>query len=93
MSAIASFTRIARVDLDGLRDAAAPRKNWRGKVTDEYPAYLAAHGTEVATYAWSRYVLATLLPFLQDQGIDLMKSEYDDLVHLQQAPGHLLHPH
>ena len=79
MSAIASFTRIAQVDLEGLRDAAVPRKNWRGRATDEYPAYLAAHGTEVATYAWSGYVLATLLPFLQEQGIDLMESEYDDL--------------
>ena len=33
----------------------------------------------MASYDWSGYVLATLLPYLDEQGIDLIKSEYDDL--------------
>jgi hypothetical protein len=79
VSAIASFMSIPKSALDGLRDAATPKKNWRGKIVDNYPSYLAAHAREVATYPWSGYVLATLLPFLEEQGIDLMASEFDDL--------------
>jgi len=36
-------------------------------------------GKGVASYDWSGYVLATLLPYLEEQGLDLMKSEYDEL--------------
>jgi len=30
-------------------------------------------------YAWSGYVLATLLPYLGEQGIDLMHSDHDEV--------------
>jgi hypothetical protein len=41
---------------------------------------LREHGREVADYNWSGFVLATLLPYLQENHqIDLMKSEYDEL--------------
>jgi len=71
MSAIASFTKVPTSALEGLRNAAASGTGYD---------YLNANGREVAEYRWSGYVLATLLPYLQQKHqIDLMKSEYDEL--------------
>ena len=71
MSAIASFVKLPKSALEGLRNAAAGG-------TDH--DYLSANGREVAEYRWSGYVLATLLPYLEEKHqIDLMKSEYDEL--------------
>ena len=71
MSAIASFTKLPQSALTGLRSAAASGAD---------DAYLSANRSEVAEYRWSGYVLATLLPYLEEkQRIDLMKSEYDEL--------------
>jgi hypothetical protein len=71
MSAIASFVKLPKSALEGLRNAAADG-------TDH--DYLSANGREVAEYRWSGYVLATLLPYLEEKHqIDLMKSEYDEL--------------
>jgi hypothetical protein len=71
MSAIASFIKVSNSALEGPRTAA-------GSGTDY--DYLTANGREVAEYGWSGYVLATLLPYLQEKHqIDLMKSEYDEL--------------
>lgn len=57
--------------LEGLRNAAA-----NGTDHD----YLSVNGRGVAGYRWSGYVLATLLPYLEEKHqIDLMKSEYDEL--------------
>ena len=70
MSAIASFTKIPKASLDGLRQATAQ---------GGFDKYLEQHGTSVADYEWSGYVLATLLPYLDEQQIQLMKSEYDEL--------------
>jgi hypothetical protein len=79
MSAIASFILIPKSALDGLRDAATPKKSWLGKPKDAYWDYLRQHGREAAQYEWSGYVLATLLPYLQERHIDLMHSEFDEL--------------
>ena len=66
MSAIASFIKLPKSALEGLRNAATG-----GTDSD----YLRSNGREVAE--WSGYVLATLLPYPQEKHlIDLMKSEY-----------------
>jgi hypothetical protein len=71
MSAIASFTKLEKSALSGLRDWAS-----RGSTYE----YLRVHGQEVADYRWSGYVLATLLPYLQEtHQIELMRSEYGEL--------------
>ena len=55
MSAIASFTKLPKSALEGLREALASGTDYD---------YLRANGREVAEYRWSGYVLATLLPYL-----------------------------
>jgi len=71
MSAIASFIKVPALVLEGLRHAAVG-----GSDHD----FLIANGREVAEYQWSGYVLATLLPYLQEKHqIDLMESEYNEL--------------
>lgn len=74
MSAIASFIRVPKSALQGLRKAIASGTDYD---------YLRANGQQVAEYGWSGYVLATLLPYLQEKHqIDLMKAEYDDIAGL-----------
>jgi hypothetical protein len=71
MSAIATFIQLPKAALDGLRQAVA-----QGRYRD----YLQQQGRTVADYEWSGYILATLLPYLQEvHQIDLMRSEHDDL--------------
>jgi len=80
MSAIASFVRLPKNALGGLRDAAVPKKRIFGAPKDTFDDYLRAHGNETTQYQWSGLVLATLLPYLHERHqIDLMKSEYDEL--------------
>ena len=80
MSAVASFIKLPKTALNGLREAAIPKKRLFGGLRDTYPDYLRQHGQEVADYKWSGYVLATLLVCLQKQHqVDLMKSEFDEL--------------
>src|SRR5690349_10405647 len=70
MSAIATFTKLPKTSLDGLRQAV---------VEGDYHEFLDQNGTPAADYDWSGYVLATLLPYLDEQQIHLGKSEHDDL--------------
>lgn len=71
MSAIASFRKLPKSALEGLRNAA---------IGGTHSTYISANGREVAQYPWSGYVLVTLLPYLDEKHqIDLMKSEYDEL--------------
>ena len=70
MSAIASFTKLPKTSLDGLRQATAQGK---------FNSFLEQHGRSVADYEWSGFILATLLPYLDEQQIQLMKSEHDEL--------------
>jgi len=79
MSAIASFIKLPKTSIDGLRAAAVPTKRFFGSPRDTYHDYLRQHGQEVAKYKWSGYVLATLLPYLNEQQITLMRSDYDEL--------------
>jgi hypothetical protein len=70
MSAIASFFRLPLSAIDGLRAAAQGRGYYR---------FLIENGVEVVNFKASGYVFATLLPYLQEREIDLMKSERDEL--------------
>ena len=80
MSAIAQFIKLLKTALEGLNRVAIPKKPLFGPPRDTYHDYLGQHGEEVADYQWSGYVLATLLPYLEEQHqIDLMKSEYEPL--------------
>ena len=80
MSAFASFIKLPTSALDGLREAAVPKKRFFGTPRDTFRDYLSGQGTEVAEYPWSGYVFATLLPYLQELNqIDLMRSEHDAL--------------
>jgi hypothetical protein len=80
MSAIASFKKVNKSALEGLKKAAVPKRTLFGGTSDEYEKYLAANTKDVTNYTWSGFVLATLLPYLDEQhGIDLMHSEHDEL--------------
>jgi hypothetical protein len=79
MSAVASFVLLPKSALPELREAATPRKGFFGGVKDRFHDFLRSRGREATSYDWSGYVLATLLPFLEERGVDLMKSEYDEL--------------
>jgi len=80
MSAIATFTVFLKAKLDGLREAATPRKRLFREPKDSYDEYIGEHGRQAFDYEWSGYLLATLLPyFKQRHNIDLMRSEYSEL--------------
>ena len=79
MSAIASFIKLPKASLNGLREASVPKKQIFGAPRDVYHDYLREHGQTAADYEYSGYVLATLLVYLQQQQINLMKSEFDEL--------------
>ena len=65
MSAIAEFTRLPAAKVEQLRS--------------DYDATMAS-GESVAEYDYSGYVLAALLPYLDDRHIELGRSPYDALV-------------
>ena len=67
MSAIASFIKLPKTAIEGLRQVALPRKRLFGTPRDSYLDYLQQHGQEVADYQWSGFVLGTLLPYLEEQ--------------------------
>lgn len=80
MSAIASFTKVPRAALDGLRKAAVPNDGLLGTSSDRYDDYLQKSGTPAADYRWSGFVLATLLVYLEKHHqINLMRLQYDEL--------------
>lgn len=79
MSAIGSFILLPKSALPELREAATPKKSFFGGVKDLFHDFLRSRGREATSYDWSGYVLATVLPFLDERGVDLMKSEYGDL--------------
>jgi len=83
MSAIAVSFVVPRTALDGLRQAAAPKRSWFTAPKDSYWDYLRANGRPIADYPWSGYLLATVLEWLQEKhGIDLMTSSEDELANL-----------
>lgn len=79
MSAIASFIILPKSALPELRKAAIPKKSIFGGVKDGFHDFLRTRGRVATNYDWSGYVLATVLPYLEERKIDLMKSEHGDL--------------
>lgn len=80
MSMVASFIKLPTAALEGLRAAAVPKERQAGNPYDNYYDYLAKHGQEVANYEWDGYVLATVLPCLDEKcQMALMRSDYDEL--------------
>jgi hypothetical protein len=80
MSLIATFLKMPATALDGLREAAVPKKKFFGSTTDTYRAYLQEHSTPVVDYRWSGSVLAVLTEYLKEKHqIDLAASKYAEL--------------
>jgi hypothetical protein len=79
MSAIADFTLLDISLLDALKEAAVSKKRFLRAPIDAFFDFLKSNGKPLAEYRWSGYVFGTLLPYLEEQGIDLMSSEYDEL--------------
>jgi hypothetical protein len=79
MSAIASFILLPKSALSELHEAAIPKKGFFGGVKDRFHDFLRTRGREAASYDWSGYVIATVLPYLEGRQIVLMKSEHDEL--------------
>jgi hypothetical protein len=67
MSAIAEFIRLPANALEKLRE--------------DYFDTVDTYGESVAEYDWSGYVIATLLPYLDEKGISLTKSPFKNLAH------------
>lgn len=83
MSAVADFRLIDTSKLIELRDHAEikiEKKLFSKKTIDNYWDYLNSNSKELKTFEYSGYIFADLLIFLvENKGIDLLKSKYDDL--------------
>lgn len=79
MSAIASFYRLDKADIEDLRRNAVPKKNWLGISKDTFWDFLAERGTRLPDYSGSGWIFGTLLPFLEERGINLMDSDFSGL--------------
>ena len=60
-----------------VQAAASPRKRILRGASDEFWDVLGRETITRIDYGWSGDVLATLLPYLDEQGIDLMHSDHD----------------
>ena len=59
--------------------AAIPRKRIDRGTSDEFWDVLGREAITRIEYSWSGSVLTTLLPYLREQGIDLMHSDHDEV--------------
>ena len=62
-----------------VQAAGRSRKRIVGGTSDEFWDVLGRETITRFEYAWSGHVLATLLPYLDEQGIDLMHSDHDEI--------------
>jgi gluconate kinase len=62
-----------------VQAAASPRKRIGGGTSDEFWNVLGRETINRMEYAWSGHVLATLLPYLVEQSIDLVRSDHDEV--------------
>jgi hypothetical protein len=76
-SAIGQSFVISESALQIVQAAASPRKRIARGTSDEFWDVLGRETITRIEYGWSGYVLATLLPYLDEQGIDLMHSDHD----------------
>jgi hypothetical protein len=77
VSALGQTFVIPESSLASVAAAAKPRKRLLGGPVDEFWDVLRRESSDRIEYGWDGYVLATLLPYLAEQGIDLMNSEHD----------------
>ncbi len=78
-SAIGQSFVISESALPIVQAAASSRKRIVRGTSDEFWDVLGRETITRIEYAWSGYVLATLLPYLDEQGIDLMHSDHDEV--------------
>jgi gluconate kinase len=78
-SAIGQSFVISESALPIVQAAACPQKRIIRGTSDEFWDALGRETITRIEYAWSGYVLATLLPYLNEQGIDLMHSDHDEV--------------
>jgi hypothetical protein len=78
-SAIGQSVVISESALPIVQAAASPRKRILRGTSDEFWDVLGRQTITRIEYAWSGDVLATLLPFLEEQGIDLLHSDHDQV--------------
>ncbi len=78
-SAIGQSFVISESALPMVQAAAEPRRRIVPGTSDEFWDVLGRETITRIEYAWSGYVLATLLPYLDEQGIDLMHSDDDEV--------------
>jgi hypothetical protein len=62
-----------------VQAAASQRTRILRGTSDEFWDVLGRQTITRIEYAWSGYVLATLLPYLDEQGIDLLHSDHDEV--------------
>ena len=62
-----------------VQATASPRKRILRATSEEFWDVLSRETITRIEYAWSGYVLATLLRYLDEQGIDLMHSDHDEV--------------
>ncbi len=79
MSAVAECYVVPRAALPTIRDAALPKKPLIGKPRDMFFDVLRSRSVRRVEYGWSGYVIATLLPYLDKNGVKLMDSNEDEL--------------
>jgi len=77
-SAIGQSFVISESALPTVQAAASPRKRIRG-ASDEFWDVLGRETITRIEYAWAGSILATLLPYLDEQGIDLLHSDHDEV--------------
>jgi gluconate kinase len=78
-SAIGQSFVISESALPIVQAAASPRKRIVRGTSDEFWDVLGRETITRIEYAWSGDVLATLLPYLDEQGIDLVHSDHDEV--------------
>ena len=78
-SAIGQSFVISESALRIVQAAASPRNRIVRGTSDEFWDVLGRQTITRIEYGWSGYVLATLLPYLDEQGIDLMHSDQDEV--------------
>ena len=78
-SAIGQSFVISESALPIVQAAASPRKRIVRGASDKFWDVLGRETITRIEYTWSGDVLATLLPYLDEQGIDLMHSDHDEV--------------
>ena len=79
MSTIADFRMIEKIKLQALRESASPKKGFFGRIKDNYFTFLDQNSMKLIEYKGSGYLYATLLVYLEENGIDLMDSDQNEL--------------